>query len=229
MGSRAREGRPLRGDRADGQGVRQPRRGSSCSTCSPRRRATSTSSRAPAASRPRTPRSTCRRCTRPGWSRARARAPACATRSPATRRSRCGSRCATPPSPQLAEVERAARDYLGDEVDAIGRDELRRAAAQGRRRARRRPPGRGVRGRAHRGRALDPDRRARGPAGRAAGRPRGRGLLPRPVLRLRPRGRPPPAGRRPAGAAPRGGLAGMAARPSKRTRRARERAGCART
>jgi rhodanese-related sulfurtransferase len=25
---------------------------------------------------------------------------------------------------QLAEVERAARDYLGDEVDAIGRDEL---------------------------------------------------------------------------------------------------------
>src|SRR3954465_15497110 len=25
---------------------------------------------------------------------------------------------------QLAEVERAARDYLGDDVDAIGRDEL---------------------------------------------------------------------------------------------------------
>ena len=44
------------------------------------------------------------------------------------------------------------------------RDRPRRAdrpAAQGRRRARRRAPRRGVRGRAHRGRALDPDRRAR--------------------------------------------------------------------
>ena len=124
MGSRADEGRAVRGDRADGQGVRQPACGSSCSTCSPRRREPSTSSPGRAASRRRTPPSTCRRCTPRGWSRARARAPACATRSPATRRSRCGWRCATPRSPGSAEVERAARDYLGEDVDAIGRDEL---------------------------------------------------------------------------------------------------------
>ena len=138
---------------------------------------------------------------------------------------------------RLAEVERAARDYLGEDVEAIGRDELTPAAAPARRRARRRAPHRGVRGRAHRGRALDPDRGARGPAGRAAGRPRGRGLLPRPVLRLRPRGRAPAAGGRALGAAPRGGLAGMATRRQSRDR-GRPRAagtqhsgdrGCART
>ena len=32
---------------------------------------------------------------------------------------------------RLAEVERAARDYLGDEVEAIGRDELRARLARG--------------------------------------------------------------------------------------------------
>jgi rhodanese-related sulfurtransferase/predicted transcriptional regulator len=32
---------------------------------------------------------------------------------------------------QLAEVERAARDYLGEEVEAIGRDELRARLARG--------------------------------------------------------------------------------------------------
>jgi rhodanese-related sulfurtransferase/predicted transcriptional regulator len=32
---------------------------------------------------------------------------------------------------QLAEVERAARDYLGDEVDRIGRDELRKRLRRG--------------------------------------------------------------------------------------------------
>ena len=32
---------------------------------------------------------------------------------------------------QLAEVERAARDYLGEEVEAIGRDELRTRLARG--------------------------------------------------------------------------------------------------
>lgn len=32
---------------------------------------------------------------------------------------------------QLADVERAARDYLGDEVEAIGRDELRARLARG--------------------------------------------------------------------------------------------------
>ena len=71
-------------------------------------------------------------------------------------------------------------------------------------------PGRGVRGRPHRGRPLDPDRRARGPPRRAARRSRGRRLLPRPVLRVRSRGGPPPAGRRPAGPPARGGLARVA-------------------
>ena len=112
---------------------------------------------------------------------------------------------------QLAEVERAARDYLGEDVEAIGRDELIARLRARRRRARRRPPAGGVRGRPHRRRTLDPDRRARAPPGRPAGRPRDRRLLPRPVLRLRARGRPPPAGGRPPGAAPRGRLAGMAA------------------
>jgi rhodanese-related sulfurtransferase len=32
---------------------------------------------------------------------------------------------------RLAEVERAAREYLGDEVDAIGRDELRERLERG--------------------------------------------------------------------------------------------------
>jgi rhodanese-related sulfurtransferase len=32
---------------------------------------------------------------------------------------------------QLAEVERAARKYLGDEVDQVGRDELRRRLRRG--------------------------------------------------------------------------------------------------
>src|SRR5436190_3412838 len=32
---------------------------------------------------------------------------------------------------RLAEVERAAREYLGDEVDAIGRDELRERLGRG--------------------------------------------------------------------------------------------------
>ena len=47
MGSPRAKDRAVRGDRADGQGVRQPASGSSCSTCSRRRRAPSTSSRAP--------------------------------------------------------------------------------------------------------------------------------------------------------------------------------------
>ena len=51
---------------------------------------------------------------------------------------------------RLAEVERAARDYLGEDVEAIDRDELHQAHAPRRRRPRRRPPQRGVRGRPHR-------------------------------------------------------------------------------
>ena len=40
---------------------------------------------------------------------------------------------------RLAEVERAARDYLGEDVEAIGRDELIERLRARRRRARRRP------------------------------------------------------------------------------------------
>ena len=104
------------------------------------------------------------------WSCARARARASAMRSPATRRCALwlALRDASISQPGRGRARR--RDYLGDDVDAVGRDELitrlRRAT-----RARRRPPRRGVRGRPHRRRALDPDRRVRGPAGRAAGRP----------------------------------------------------------
>ena len=47
---------------------------------------------------------------------------------------------------RLAEVERAAREYLGGDGDVIGRDELIAPHAQRRRRPRRRPAGRGVRG-----------------------------------------------------------------------------------
>src|ERR1043166_7135767 len=36
-----------------------------------------------------------------------------------------------PSARQLAEVERAAREYLGDEVEAIGRDELIKRLANG--------------------------------------------------------------------------------------------------
>ena len=92
------EGRAVRGDRADGQGVRQPACGSSCSTCWRRRRAPSTSSRARAASRRRTPPSTCRRCTPRAWSRARARAPRALRAGRRRGAVGCGWRCATPRS-----------------------------------------------------------------------------------------------------------------------------------
>ena len=59
---------------------------------------------------------------------------------------------------QLAEVERAARDYLGEEVEANRPRRAARAAAARRRRPRRRSPLRRVRRRAHRGRAVDPAR-----------------------------------------------------------------------
>ena len=100
---------------------------------------------------------------------------------------------------RLAEVERAARDYLGDDVEAIGREELIE-------RLRRgdvvlvdvRPSEEFEAGHIEGARSIPIDELER-PAGRAAGRPRGRGLLPRPVLRLRARGGParcrPPAAR----------------------------------
>ena len=97
---------------------------------------------------------------------------------------------------RLAEVERAARDYLGEDVEAIGRDELiARLRAGDVVLVDVRPAEEFEAGHID-GRALDPDRRARAPAGRAAGRPRGRRLLPRPVLRLRARGGPPARRRR---------------------------------
>ena len=61
------------------------------------------------------------------------------------------------------------------------------------------------------GARLDPDRRARRAPRRAAGRRRGGRLLPRPVLRVRPRGGPPSERRRAPGAPARGGLARMEA------------------
>ena len=54
----------------------------------------------------------------------RARARACATRSPATRRSALWLALRDASVARLAEVERAAREYLGEEVEAIGREEL---------------------------------------------------------------------------------------------------------
>ena len=88
-----------------------------------------------------------------------------------------------------------------------------RAAAQGRRRAGRRPPApRSSRPGTSTGARSIPLDELEERLGRAARRPRGRRLLPRPVLRLRARGRAPPAGGGPPGAAPGGRLARMAAR-----------------
>ena len=65
---------------------------------------------------------------------------------------------------RLAEVERAAHDYLGEDVETHRARRADRAARARRRRARRRAPRGGVRRRPHRGGALDPARRARAPA-----------------------------------------------------------------
>ncbi len=61
---------------------------------------------------------------------------------------------------QLAEVERAAREYLGEDVEAIGRDELIARFGRGDVVLIDVRPGEGIRGRPHRRRALDPARRA---------------------------------------------------------------------
>ena len=108
---------------------------------------------------------------------------------------------------RLAEVQRAAHDYLGDDGRGDRSRRAHRAARSRRRGARRRPARRGVRGRSHRRRQLDPARRARAADHRASSGPRSDRLLPRPVLRLRARGRahaarcravrPPARGRRP--------------------------------
>ena len=112
---------------------------------------------------------------------------------------------------RLAEVERAARDYLGDEVDAIGREELIARLRSGDVvLVDVRPTEEFDAGHIDR-RPVDPARRARAAPRGAARRPRGRRLLSRPVLRLRPRRRTAPAGRRPRSQPPRGGMAGMEA------------------
>ena len=151
---------------------------------------------------------------RRAWSPARARARACATRSPATRRCGSGSRCATPrrrawprssAPPATTSARTSRRSAARSCSTRLARGDVVLVDVR---------PERGVRGRAHRGRALDPARRARAPARRAAGRHRGRGLLPRPVLRLRARGGPAPARRGPHRAPARGRLARMATRPN---------------
>ena len=158
------QGRALRGDRGDGQGVREP---APARADRPARAGPAHRRRAGARERPvdrerlAAPAGAARRRRR---RRASATAPACATRSPATTCCALWLALRDASATRLAEVERAARDYLGDEVEAIGRDELLAAAAARRRRARRRAPRRGVRGRPHRRRALDPDRRARASA-----------------------------------------------------------------
>ena len=52
---------------------------------------------------------------------------------------------------RLAEIERAVREYLGGDVDLIGRERADRPHPYRRRRARRRPAGGGVQGEAHEG------------------------------------------------------------------------------
>ena len=118
------EGRAVRGDRADGQGVRQPGPPRAARPARAGAAHRARSSRGRASSRRPTPPSTCRRCTPPVWSRASARARACATRSPATRCCALWLALRDASAARLAEVERAARDYLGDDVEAIGREEL---------------------------------------------------------------------------------------------------------
>jgi hypothetical protein len=142
----------------------------------------STSSRERASSRPLMPPNTSKPCTRRAWSPAGARGPTSATRSPARKSCRCGLRCATRRSS-------ASRRRSGPHVTTWAGTSTHRTRgagrppAQGRRRPHRRAPGRGIPGRSHRGRALDPARGARGPAGGAAGRSRDRRLLPRALLR----------------------------------------------
>ena len=112
---------------------------------------------------------------------------------------------------RLAEVERAARDYLGEEVEAIGREELIERLGRGDVvLVDVRPAEEFAAGHIEGARSI-PLERARAAPRRAAGRPRSRRVLPRPLLRLRTRGGPAPAGRGPPRPATRGRLARMAA------------------
>ena len=87
MATAAREGRPLRGDRGDGQGVRQPAPPRAARPARPGAADASTSSRARAGSRRANASQHLQALHAAGHGHARrARAPASATRSPATRR-----------------------------------------------------------------------------------------------------------------------------------------------
>ena len=190
MASEQRKAGPVRGDRADGQGVRQStpaRAARPAGAGAAQRRGARASERAvdrqrlpaPAgAPRRRDGHARSRRHARP--LRARRRRGACASGWPcATPRRRSWPRSSAPRATTSATMSRrsGARSCW--------------SGSRGRRRPGRRPPGGGVRRRPHRGRPLDPARRARASAGRASSRPRGRRLLPRPVLRLRARGGSP--------------------------------------
>ena len=124
MDSGQAQGRAVRGDRADGQGVRQPapaRAARPARAGAAQRRRARAGERAVDRQHLPAPAGAPRRR---AWSRARARARACATRSPARRCSRLWLALRDASAARLAEVERAARDYLGDDVEAIGREEL---------------------------------------------------------------------------------------------------------
>ena len=125
------QGRPLRGDSGDGQGAGQPAAGSSCSRYWPRPRAPSTSWPGPA-----------------GQSGANTSQHLQALHAAGlVSREREGNRVRyelagdealslwlalrDASAAQLGEVERAARDYLGEEVESIGRDELRARMRRG--------------------------------------------------------------------------------------------------
>src|SRR5262249_3209983 len=97
----------------------------------------------------------------------------------------------------LAEVAPARLAYLGEDVEMISPDELLRRARSGEgtlldgRPAAQYAPGH------HPGGGLEPRQRARRPARRAPCRYRRRRLLPRTLLRLRPRCGAPAPGERP--------------------------------
>ena len=188
MGSSHDKTRSVRGDRGDGQGVRQPAPARAARPARPGAAHGRGARAGERAVRPPTPPSTCRRCTRRAWSHARARARACATRSPATTRCACGSRCATPrprawprsSGPRATTSARTSRRSVATScVARLARGDVVLIDVR---------PGEEFEAGPHRRRPLDPDRRARAAPGGAARRPRGRRLLPRTVLRVRARG-----------------------------------------
>jgi hypothetical protein len=185
---------------------RSPRdAGPRSSSCSPRASGPSTRSPGRSASRWPTPRTTCARSPVPGWSPADAPAPTSTTGSPHDGAGRCGSIRGLA-AERVDEFDTLADAYLGDrdELETITRDELGAARSEATSCSSTSVPS-GVRRRPHPRRDLDPARPARPAPRRPPRRGRGRRLLPRPVLRLRRRRRPPPARR---GGAPHGSRTG---------------------